>query len=151
MLDKEWCYRGRPDCAGYAVAELNELHYETPGDTRRTWEKDLHRRLYAIPHAWRPGYHKRPHPAVKLPVEDEERNPTEMVAVQVADNDPADPGGVYARTLHRNQRRGTAIDENRIGHPREQGSMSETVRRFRTHLPNQETEAVWGPSVYLRD
>jgi hypothetical protein len=34
MLDKEWCYCGRPDCAGYAVAELNELHYETPGDTR---------------------------------------------------------------------------------------------------------------------
>jgi hypothetical protein len=49
MLDKEWCYCGRPDCAGYAVAELNELHYETPGDTRRTWEKDLHRRLYTIP------------------------------------------------------------------------------------------------------
>ena len=40
MLDKEWCYRGGPDYAGYAVAELNELHYETPGDTRRTWEKD---------------------------------------------------------------------------------------------------------------
>src|SRR5713226_9309838 len=85
MLDKEWCYCGRPDCAGYAVAELNELHYETPGDTRRTWEKDLHRRLYTIPHAWRPGYHKRPHPAVKLPVQDEERNPTEMVTVQVAE------------------------------------------------------------------
>jgi hypothetical protein len=29
MLDKEWCYCGRPDCVGYAVAELNELHYET--------------------------------------------------------------------------------------------------------------------------
>ena len=57
MLDKEWCYSGRPNRAshGHAVAEFNELHGETPGDTRRTGEEDLHRRLYAIPHARRPG------------------------------------------------------------------------------------------------
>jgi hypothetical protein len=42
-----------------------------------------------------------------------------MVAVQVAENDPADLGGVFARTLHRNQRRRTAVDKNRIGHPGE--------------------------------
>ena len=42
-----------------------------------------------------------------------------MVTVQVAENDPADPGGVYTRALHRNQRRRTAVDKNRIGHPGE--------------------------------
>ena len=39
MLDKEWCYSGRPNWARHAVAEFNELHGETPGDTRRTREK----------------------------------------------------------------------------------------------------------------
>src|SRR5215468_9748027 len=47
----------------------------------------------------------------ELGVEDEERNPTAMVGVVVSEDDQVDRIAVNAETLHRDKRRGAAIDK----------------------------------------
>lgn len=52
--------------------------------------------------------------ARELPIENKEGKPSEVIPVEVADEDRIDLVGVYSRSLERDERRCTAVDEEGI-------------------------------------
>jgi hypothetical protein len=81
----------------------------SPGGAR---EQDLHRCRHPLPDARRAGDHERALAPAELAVEDEEGNASEVVAVEMREEDAADRSGVDARTLHADEGRGATVDQD---------------------------------------
>ena len=75
-------------------------------------KKNLHRLRQSLGDARRAGQHQRAEATGELRVEKEERNSSEVVAVEVAHEDDADRGGVDRRPLQSDEGRGPAIHES---------------------------------------
>ncbi len=109
-------HRERPDRQSthrdrHAVRELQELDREAPRDRGGAGKEDLHRRLHALAHAGRARDGERHGPAPELPVEDQERERAEVVAMQVREGDRADRRRIDVGPPHGDERGGPAVDE----------------------------------------
>ena len=120
-----WCStanaitRARADRRRRALGQLDEVGGETPGHRRRAREEHLHRRLDAGADARRARDDQRPRAPAELAIQHEERHAAEVVAVQVAQDDPADLARIDAGALQRDERGGAAVEEDGIARPRE--------------------------------
>ena len=97
-----------------AHLDLHHLPRKAPlvrGGARKEY---LERRIQPCTRARRPRDQERPLALGKeLGIEQEERKCAEMVAVQMREHDPIDAIGIEAVRLERDQRGGTAIDQER--------------------------------------
>ncbi len=91
---------------------LVELEREPAACRGRAGEHHLHRRPHAFPGARRPGHDQRPGAfADQLAVQDQERQPAEVIAVQVAQQHRVDGVGRDPVAAHADERGGAAVDE----------------------------------------
>ena len=114
MNDLVGGYAKRAYRSGKTLGKLLEPNIEAPSGARRAREEDLHRLGYASAEPGRTGHQEITRTTGKLPIENEERKSTEMVAVEMADEDCIDLVGVDTRSLERDERRGTEVYDARI-------------------------------------
>src|SRR5207244_7734453 len=74
-----------------------------------------HRVEHTLMQAWWGSDGELPLAAAELPVEHEERQPSEVIAVEVGDHYPAELIGLEPGPFQPHQGRGTAVDEDRLG------------------------------------
>src|SRR5439155_9707850 len=119
VLDDERGHPGRPDQGRLALSKFDKLDGEAAVHLGGAREEDLHRRLDALPDSGRSADDERPCAAAELAIKDEKRQASEMIAVQVGQQDVPDLGWVQAGPLQRNQRRSPAIDQDGLARPGE--------------------------------
>ncbi len=93
------------------------LHLDDPGlefslDPRGARKEDLHRLRQSLGCARRAGYEKRTLAARELGIEKEERNPSEVVPVEVAHHDDVNGGRVDRRSLQPDESRRSAVHQS---------------------------------------
>ncbi|OLE38913.1 MAG: hypothetical protein AUG00_04070 [Candidatus Rokubacteria bacterium 13_1_20CM_2_70_7] len=103
---------GRADDRGASIDQLQELDGEAAGHAGRAGEEDLHGRLEAGGYAGRTRDLERTRSPPELPVEDQEGQAAEMVAVQMREHDPLDGVRIEAGALHGDERRSAAVDQD---------------------------------------
>src|SRR6266511_5666182 len=126
MRDGDRSDDGWPKWTGDALRQLNDLCGEAPRDAGGAWEEDLHRCLHPGSYPGRASDDKWSCPAAELAIQNQERHPAEMVSMQMAQEDPADLRWVNTSSLHRNQGRGAAVNEEAIVPPMQQKAGLET-------------------------
>lgn len=89
--------------------KLYEVHAEATRDADRPREQDLHGTFHTFLNTRRPCHYQGPLPTAELPVEDEEEQTAEVVAVQMSEYHTADVRGIDVCALHRAERGGTAV------------------------------------------
>jgi hypothetical protein len=95
VLDLPSAHGCRAQCGRCPVGmELGYLHRAPPRRLSGPWEQRLHRRGQPRPDARWPGHLQRSGPARGLTVEDQERQPAEMVPVQVGPGHRIDRGRI---------------------------------------------------------
>lgn len=82
--------------------------------TARAGEQRLHRRGQPTGDAWRPGHQQRRRPVAELAVQDQERQPAEVVTVQVGYRHRADRVRVQPLGLQRHQAGSAAVDQQHL-------------------------------------
>lgn len=93
------------------VAVLGDVHGETPAHAGRAGKQGVHGPGQPVTSASGPGNGQVPGAVTELAVEDEEREPAEMIAVQVADHDGADHVGIQVLQAQRGQAGRSAVQQ----------------------------------------
>src|SRR5262249_52086394 len=86
---------------------------EAAGHRRGPGEERFHRRLDAGPDPRRAGDRERAGAPAELAVQDEERQPAQVVPMEGAQDDRVDRSGIEPGALRGDQRRGAAVEEER--------------------------------------
>jgi len=99
--------------------EFGHFHSKPPLDVAGAREEGLHRLAEPIGRAWWPGDQQRHGAAGELAVKDEERQPAEVVAVQVCECDRADSSRVKSLGFEPGQAGGAAVGQHDLAISRE--------------------------------
>jgi hypothetical protein len=127
MLDEERRRGGRADGGRPAVLEHDEMHREAPRRARGPGKEHFHRRGHPLDDAGRARDRERRGPPAELAVEDEEREATEVIAVEVRHDDGTDRRRIHPCSLERDERRRATVDKEAGAGPAEEQTGLEAV------------------------
>src|SRR5581483_12004721 len=111
VLDRERLHGCRAEPGGGVRGDFDQLEREAADDPRGAGEEDLHRLRDPGARAGRARDRQRRLAAAELAVQDQERDPAEVVAVEVAQAHPADRRRVEAGALEGDQGGGAAVEQ----------------------------------------
>jgi hypothetical protein len=87
MNDGMGSYHQRPEGGFPPILEFDEFYGEFSLNLGRSGEKHFHRLSHPDFHSRRPCHDKRPGASAKLSIQDKKGDPTEMVSVQMGNQD----------------------------------------------------------------
>jgi hypothetical protein len=113
VLDGDGGQSRSPNVQGRGRLKLDHRDVEVALRLAGTWEQNFHGRAEAFFGAGWAGHQQGSLTMAELRVEDEERKPTKVVAVQMGQGYCLYLCGLDARTLHRDEGRRTAVEQHR--------------------------------------